>query len=211
MFVRRRGAWVLSAFALAACSSHGNSPKPEPAPVATSGKTTNPLLTATNISEWKSLLPVGATLVASARGDLDADGDEDALVVYAPLPAQDNAPRTLLVLLRDSSGVLRPALTNSKAILCGRCGGMMGDPLQPIRIGSGGFTLRFEGGSRELWSTEFRFERVKKEGWRLAEVENKAFDRIDGSGASKRLGPGDLGDVMLEAFDVGDFPAGDLP
>lgn len=211
LLLSRSGLLALSAFAMAACSNHGGSPKPRPAPTAASGKASTSLLTATNVAEWKSLLPVGATLVASANGDLDSDGDEDALVVYAPSPTRDEAPRTLLVLLRDPGGVLRPALTNPKAILCSSCGGMMGDPLRPIRIDHGGFTLHFEGGSRELWSSEFRFENVKVGGWRLAEIQDKAFDRMGGSSAEKRLGPKDVGPVMLDAFDAEDFPAGALP
>jgi hypothetical protein len=158
-----------------------------------------------------AFLPAGATLVASAEGDLDADGDNDVLMVYAPAPNKEDAPRTLRVLLRDSKGVLLTAATNPNAILCRRCGGMMGDPLQPIRIGSGGFTLRFEGGSRELWFTEFRFEVAKAGGWRLAKVEDVAVDRMDGARARKLRTPKDFGEVALEAFDVADFPAGALP
>jgi hypothetical protein len=209
--VCRSGMLALSAFAMAACSSHGSSANPRSAPTPVSGKASTPLLTATNVAEWKSLLPVGVTLVASANGDLDSDGDEDTLLVYAPSPQQGDAARTLLVLLRDPGGVLRPVLTNPKAILCSRCGGIMGDPLQPIRTDRGGFTLRFEGGSRELWSIEFRFEHVKVGGWRLAQIQDKAFDRMGGASAEKRLCPKDFGVVMLDAFGAEDFPAGALP
>lgn len=209
--VSRSGLLALAAFALSGCASHGGNAKTEPAPAAVSGKASMSLLAAANASEWTRYVPVGATLVASASGDLDADGDEDALVVYAPSPTQDEAPRTLLVLLRDPSGALRPALSNPKAVLCSRCGGVMGDPLQPIRIGRGGFALRFEGGSRELWSVEFRFEHVQAGGWRLADIQDKAVDRMGGSSAQKRLGPKDFGTVMLDVFEAADFPAGALP
>lgn len=209
--VGRIGVLALWVLASVACSHHGNDRRPGPAPAAATGSPSKPLLNATNASEWKGLVPVGAALVASATGDLDADGDEDTLVVYAPSPPREEASRTLLVLLRDPGGILRPTITNPKAILCSRCGGMMGDPLQPIRIGRGGFTLHFEGGSRELWSTEFHFERVKAGGWRLVEIEDKAFDRIGGASAHKRQGPANFGAVMLDAFDAEDFPAGALP
>jgi hypothetical protein len=205
-----RSVLALSVWVLAACASLGSNPKPD-ASTAEPGKFSTALLDATNGAEWKGFLPPGAIPVASANGDLDADGDEDTLVIYAPSPQQDEAPRTLLVLLREPGGVLRPALTNPKAILCSRCGGMMGDPLQPIQTVRGGFTLRFEGGSRELWFTVFRFAHIKAGGWRLVEIDGQATDRIGGASAQKRLSPTDFGIVKLDVFDPRSFPVDALP
>ena len=163
-------------------------------------------------AELSALLPAGAVLGLVTRGDLDADGDDDALVVYAPASANDDAPRALQVLLRDADGRLRASLNSPKSILCRRCGGMMGDPLQAIRIGRGEFTLRFEGGSRELWSSEFRFESARAAGgWRLAGIVFVGFDRADGKSGEQRQGPADFGDVPLQTFDPQTFPANALP
>lgn len=88
----------------------------------------------------------------------------------------------------------------------------MGDPLQGLRIDSGGFTLRFEGGSRELWSSEYRFEYVRdRDGWRLAGIVFAGVDRADGRDALRTRGPADFGDVLLAGFDPGDVPADALP
>ncbi len=157
--------------------------------------------------------PAGTVLRASARGDLDGDGDEDALIVVEREGAEaDTAPRGLLLLRRDAAGALQSVVSNPGAILCRRCGGMMGDPLQGVRIGQAGFTLRFEGGSRELWSSEFRFVYARdRDAWRLAGIVHGGFDRADGKAAERRLGIADFGDVPLESFDPEDHPADALP
>lgn len=165
--------------------------------------------TATDDVELSRFVPPGATLRMSARDDLDGDGDEDALIAveHGGVEASD-IPRALYLLRRDTDGVLQLAVDSPKAIPCRTCGGMMGDPLQSIRTGRGRFTLRFEGGSRELWSSEYSFEYVPdRDGWRLAGIAFGSFDRADGKSAQRSRGPADLGDVPLAAFDPDDFPA----
>ena len=89
---------------------------------------------------------------------------------------------------------------------------MAGDPLQGIRIESGGFVLRFEGGSRELWSSEFRFAYTDSAAaWKLQSVVHTGFDRANGQQAEHALAPEDIGDVTLADFDASDFPADALP
>lgn len=157
--------------------------------------------------------PAGTVLRASARGDLDGDGDEDALIVVEREGADAaTSPRGLLLLRRDAAGALHEAATGPDAILCRRCGGTMGDPLQGVRAGRGEFTLRFEGGSRELWSSEFRFAYARDgETWRLAGITHGGFDRSDGKAAERRLTAADFGDVPLASFDPQDYPADALP
>ena len=157
--------------------------------------------------------PAGTVLRASARGDLDGDGHEDALLVVEREGADAaTSPRGLLLLLGDAAGALQEAMYSPDAILCLKCGGMMGDPLQGMRVGRGEFTLRFEGGSRELWSSEFRFVYARdRETWRLAGIAHGGFDRADGKGAERRLTTADFGDVPLESFDPQDYPADALP
>jgi hypothetical protein len=81
-----------------------------------------------------------------------------------------------------------------------------------VRAGRDEFTLRFEGGSRELWSSEYRFAYARdRETWRLAGIVHGGFDRNDGKGAERRLTTADFGDVSLESFDPEDYPAAALP
>jgi hypothetical protein len=144
------------------------------------------------------------------RGDLDGDGDEDVLLVLAPPPGADARfdPRTLLVLLRGADGKLAKAVDNPAAIPCERCGGMMGDPLQDIAIGNSGFTLRLEGGSRELWSQTFRFDYSRKDAmWMLVSIEEGGADRATGNAAGKRRSAEDFGAIPLDRFSIDEFPA----
>lgn len=166
-----------------------------------------------NCGELTRLAPTGMVVRAGTRGDLDGDGDEDALVVIERnADHADSAPRGLLLLRRDDSGVLREALSSPNAILCRKCGGMMGDPLHGVRAGHGEFTLRFEGGSRELWSSEYRFVYARERDlWLLTDIVHGGFDRADGKTVERRLTASDFGDVSLESFDPEDYPANALP
>lgn len=167
----------------------------------------------TDCSELARFAPAGMTIRARARGDLDGDGDEDLLIVVEHDTDQSaSIPRGLLLLRRDAAGDLHESLNSPEAILCRKCGGMMGDPLQEVRVGHGDFTLRFEGGSRELWSSEYRFEHAHdRELWLLADIVHSGFDRADGRIAERRLTVSDFGEVSLKSFHPEDYPADALP
>lgn len=148
------------------------------------------------------------------HGDLDGDGDEDVLLVLAPQSDTDARfdPRTLLVLLRGADGKLAKAVENPKAIPCERCGGMMGDPLRDISIGNNGFTLRLEGGSRELWSQTFRFDYSRKDAmWMLASIEQAGADRGTGTTSGRIESPENFGQVRLDTFVAEEYPANAMP
>ena len=119
----------------------------------------------------------------------------------------------LRLLRRGDGGRLQQAVDSPRAILCARCGGMTGDPLQGIRIETGAVLLRFEGGSRESWSSEFRFEYVPARGdWRLTSVVHRGLDRANGGkSATRTLSTEEIGDVPLGTFEAGDFRADALP
>jgi hypothetical protein len=166
-------------------------------------------------SELMAALPAGARVALSAVGDVDGDGDADAVVVLDGADADSSVgdaaarPRVLLLLRRGADGRLTVAVRSANAVPCRRCGGMAGDPLHSIRIAPGGFTLRLEGGSRELWSSEFGFVYVKeRDDWRLQRVVHAGLDRAaSGAHAERRLTPEEIGEVWLAAFDAADFPA----
>jgi hypothetical protein len=192
---------------LASCTSNGYVPK---AVQVVTPRASSPIVP--DVAELSAFIPAGATLGLAVRGDIDADGDEDALIVYRLASGTDDTPRALLLLLRDADGALRKSVMSPNAILCRKCSGMMGDPLQQIRTGRGEFTLRFEGGSRERWSSEYKFEYVRDRGiWKLTEILFVGFDRANGKAAEKRKWPAEFGDVTLQEFDAASFPADALP
>lgn len=158
-----------------------------------------------------AFVPAGHRAGMNAQGDFDGDGDLDALlVIEAEGEDAADAPRALLLLRRDPDR-LRPVLESPRAVLCRRCGGMMGDPLQQLRIGPGELVLRFEGGSRELWSSEFRFVQMPDRTWRLDTVVAGGLDRTDGATAERRRDARSFGEIPLQTFDPGDFPPDALP
>lgn len=190
--------------ALSACAPQRATPS------VTAGTPASPSITSGTDAEFTSLIATGTRVGLSAIGDLDADGDDDALLVLEGKDA--NAPRALLLLRRGADGRLQTAVESRRAILCPRCGGMAGDPLQGVRIESGGFILRFEGGSRELWSSEFGFAYASGiDQWQLRRVVHAGFDRADGNNAERALTQEEIGDVRLVDFDASDFPADALP
>lgn len=208
--VSRCAAFAATLWLTAACASQGAATDR----TASAANATGPTPAAAQADDLAAYVPAGTALRASARGDLDGDGDEDALLAIEPTgdSASATAPRALLLLRRDAGGDLRLAATSPKAILCRNCGGMSGDPLQAMRTGKGEFTLRFEGGSRELWSSEYRFVyRAQDDAWHLADIVSRGFDRDDGKNAQRQQGPADFGDVALGAFDPAQFPADALP
>lgn len=158
-------------------------------------------------------VPPGSILQASVRGDFDNDGDEDILAVFArDADRSSTSPRGLLLLRRGEHRRLSKVLDNPTAILCFRCGGMLGDPLQEVRIGPSEITLRFEGGSRELWSSEYRFEYAQgRDLWLLTSIVHGGLDRTGGGSVERRLTPTDFGEVSMATFSSEDYPADALP
>lgn len=150
------------------------------------------------------VLPADRRLQHVHRGDLDGDGREDALVVTAPSNGDEDVPRGVVIALQSDDG-WRVAAANDHAIPCPRCGGAMGDPLAGVDIVPGGFVLRFEGGSRELWSVayRFRYERARTQ-WVLDAVERRVLDRATGEAKTAHAGADETGLPGFAVFDPGD-------
>ena len=155
-----------------------------------------------------TFVPNATSIRLEQQGDLDMDGDADALVVLekaGDTPAR-HEPRTLLIFLRGKNGNLEKAATGPNAILCQSCGGTMGDPLQGIDIGPGSFTLRFEGGSRELWQREYRFAHSPEaRTWMLDAIDNKTLDRMSGDSEGNQIDAPGQNPVSIDEFDPSDM------
>lgn len=157
-----------------------------------------------------SFVPADSKIRMEKHGDLNGDGYEDALLVLQNKEAADKEshPRTLMIIGGTPSGRPEKIIDNSSAILCTSCGGMMGDPLADITLAPGHFTIRFEGGSRELWSREYDFHYSQKDGdWILDSILEKDADRITNETTSTRLEKKDFGTVSIKNFDPETVPS----
>ncbi len=137
------------------------------------------------------------------RGDLDGDGDQDVLLVLRSKGQAESAPRTLMILRGTTDGSFEKVMENRNAILCQSCGGMMEDPLSDIEIHSDGFTVTFEGGSRELWSRTYSFAYSETEDdWHLDRIDGKMLDRIDGNQDESHATREQIGAISIRDFDA---------
>lgn len=194
----RAGVWLMP---FAACASAESGPPP-PAPSAEARSQAMAALS----EELSKAMPADARIWMFAVGDADGDGDEEVAVVLSVDDAQQ--PRPLWLLRRDAADKLQRVVESPRAIPCYACGGMTGDPLGGVRIEPGVILLRFAGGSRELWESDFRFAYAPgQDGWRLAGVTHRGFDMVDGRNAERTLGAEEIGEVSLTSFDASQFPA----
>lgn len=149
-------------------------------------------------------VPHGMRIFASAEGDINNDKNLDVVVVLemkGEERATKDAPRTVLLLVRDPSGVLHTESRNDKLVPCADCGGMFGDPFSSISIKNGSITVVNEGGAGVYWSDEFTFTHVLDDGWRLSKAVRSVTLRGSAETSRISLSDEDFGSISFEAFD----------
>jgi hypothetical protein len=170
--------------------------------------------------EIARFVPAGFQALDFALADLDSDGRPDAILILRPSdedePPHGEAPRPLLVLIRQADGRLAPARRAERLVYCRACGGMLGDPYQRLTAGRGRFTVELAGGTASShWAVEYTFayDAAAKD-WLLEEESSAGDDRNDQPTDSDGEGEGEersswttvlnrrqLGDIPLERFD----------
>lgn len=120
-----------------------------------------PVLGQTN-QTLAAFVPKGHFILNQAAGDLNKDGLADAVLVLANEKEKDPAlteelARSLLIFFGKADAGYELKAVSSQALLCRLCGGMMGDPLQPIAIERGAVVISHYGGSRDRWGNTHRF------------------------------------------------------
>lgn len=165
------------------------------------------------VSELKSFVDDGATVLASQRGDLNGDGVQDVVLVLDHPKSSDDqlgegAHRSLLLLIRDDAGQLSKAKQNDAIVPCAKCGGIAGDPFGYVRVEKGAFMVLVEGGSRERWSDEYVFGYSGEEqDWLLDKVIHGVTDTITGEAEQTELTRKDFGVIRFEEFDPSKLPS----
>jgi len=198
---------IFTAVLFASCTTQGDIAKHRSIATSSPGSSQN--------AELSAFLPPGATVRLSARGDVDDDGDSDVLIVLQNVVGNEPEfkPRKMIVLSRNSAGYLEKTAENASAILCQRCGAFMSDDsLEGVRVEKNGFSLRFEGLSRVMWSKEYRFKYSSlAKTWYLYEINGGVTDRADGRSCVTQLGSKEFGSVPFAQFDPEQLPICSLP
>lgn len=194
--MRMHGSAVLLFAGLAACAASGSREPEASAPPADAHGPAHASL--------ERALPSDRRMQHVYRGDLDGDGDSDALVLTSAPSSSPADPRGITALVHGSDG-WRVVARNDRAVPCTACSGAMGDPLAGVEVVPGGFVLRLEGGSRELWSAAYRFhyEPVGTR-WVLASVHRKLLDRATGAVREAHAGAADIAPLDFLDFDPAD-------
>jgi hypothetical protein len=165
----------------------------------------------------RAFVPPGTHALCAVAADLNADGLGDWVLVLQEAderpPAGDlsEAPRPLLVVVRNPGGALRVAGRNDHVVPCAACGDTFDDPFQGVQAGSGTFTVYEHAGVSARWQEEYTFRYVRSAGtWRLTRVAETIYqpetpDRLE---ETVFVAPDDFGDIDLADFDpVGWEPA----
>ena len=173
--------------------------------------------------EIARFVPAGFQALDFVAADLDSDGRQDAVLILRRTDEDDvangEAPRPLLLLLRQPDGRLAQVRRTERLVYCRACGGMMGDPYESLTAGRGRFTVSFAGGSASShWAVAYTFayDGAAKD-WLLEEEKNAGDERIDQptdtdkewderSSWTKILNRRQLGDIPLERFDYDQKP-----
>lgn len=153
-------------------------------------------------------VPRGSEVIALERGDLDGNGTADAILVTEREVSAEEHPRTLSILLLDSSGGWSLAGKSDRAVYAREDGGMLGDPFQGVSIGKRSFTISHYGGSSWRWSNDFTFGWSRRDRtWQLVAAESSSFHASDPSTEEKEkhVPPRDFGKIGIDEFDPLDY------
>lgn len=144
----------------------------------------------------EQLRPDNWTVIETANGDLNNDGNDDLAVIYesdkitdetrtygdnnSEIIKETQKPRILAIYFKDkSSGNYRLSTQNNDFILRSEEGGKLGDPLNQIGIKDQQLYLRFQGGAEWRWELGYTFKFENKD-WFLTSAINLYFNQNTG-------------------------------
>ncbi|TXF89436.1 hypothetical protein FUA23_10745 [Neolewinella aurantiaca] len=110
------------------------------------------------IRSGKATFVEDETPEANVEDDLNGDGERDRLDVITTKEENDGLGfKRQLVVYSGEGADLDAWYTAGEVILSTRHGGMMGDPLESVKIENGTIVVRHFGGSRAKWHNTHRF------------------------------------------------------
>lgn len=159
--------------------------------------------------EVAALVPRGHELLSQATGDLNLDGRPDLAIVvripgdadFGPIPDDEFPPRPVLLFVAAPDGTMQLAARGDDVALCGRCGGMSGDPFNDITIGPGTISVNHSGGSAWRWahSPKFAYDIVEDD-WVLTGIDASHFHASDPENTFEDLSQTDVDAVSFADY-----------
>lgn len=114
-------------------------------------------------------IPAGMTKLGEASGDLDKDGQAEAVAVFDTGKEDDKfgigTARELHV-YKKKDGKWNLWKKAMGPVMSSESGGVMGDPFQEVKVDNGAIVLTQSGGSRYKWDYTHRF-RFQDNDWKL--------------------------------------------
>lgn len=176
-----------------------------PAPGTGSNKDDN---SQTSTQKITAFAPHDWYLLVETEGDLNGDSRPDTVAVFSKSNPQARkydenqneedleAPRLLIIALRDNKDHLQRAGKSNRAVLCRRCGGMLDEPLIGLSIKGGTVVLEQE----SLATSDISYKHMIRyqDGRWLVSGEVKLRDRRKGTTQKVRQEKS----VPLSEFDI---------
>ncbi len=188
----RNTLWTLG---LAACGT------PAPAPVAEPIAEPSPV-PAGGDAELTAFVEPNTKVHSFYRSDLNADGQEDALLILEG--ASEEGLRSLLILVRGADHQLRLAKRNNDVVFCKGCGGVFGDPFYLLEVKGTSFSVFHEGGSSDRWANRYTFGYSKRDDtWQLVEAYEGSHNSFEPEKGEEKTytPPKDFGKIDISEFD----------
>lgn len=112
-----------------------------------------------------SFIPKNYSILDSVSGDLNKDGVNDIVLALKHNNEDrfemDQEPKRVLLILFKSKKGLKVAGKSENVLMCGHCGGMLGDPFASLDITKGVLSISHYGGSAWRWgeTRKFRYQK----------------------------------------------------
>jgi len=154
---------------------------------------------------FEKFLPDGYTLLQEARGDINQDGFEDAVLVLKSIEADSlwsDAARPLLLLVGDDGGNFKISARNDSVVLCCGCGGVFGDPFEGISINDNYFSVEHYGGSSWRWARKavFRYD-ARLNDWFLYKTEGISYHTSNPDSTTQTVNTADdFGQISFHTY-----------